>query len=153
MSAKNRHKSLNYSDLQKSIDNLIGKFGLEQTIYIIETFSDNTGGNIEMRKLELIRDYIIGECIQIFNVNKKLFFKSECQKHREARMACYHLLDQYTQSSHSEIAKLLGRKRGSAIYFIQKCKERLSMPDNYRVFITKYKALEGNIICFIAKLK
>ena len=153
MAINNTYKKPDYNDLQKSIDKLIGKFGLEQTLYIIETFSDNTGRHKDIHKRRLIEDYIIGEAIQIFNLDKSRFFKSERQKYREARMACYHLLDKYTGSTHREIAKALGRKRGSAIYFIQKCSEILSIPNGHHAFVAKYKALDSNIIGFFSKLK
>jgi hypothetical protein len=154
LSNHNDHLNLNYTDLQNCVDALVGKFGLEKSVEIINSFSNNTKiGRKEVRKLKLIKDYIIAETILIFDLDEQNFFQSEVTEYREARMACYHLLNKYTENSHSKIAQTFGKKRGSAFYFIHKCNEILSMPQFYRSFIEKYRGLESSTIHFISKLK
>ena len=147
-------RKLNYADLQQSVDELVGKFGLEKSVEIINSFSRNSRiGRSEIRKLKLIKDYIIAETILIFDLDEKNFFNSEIREYREARMACYHLLNKYTENSHSKIAETFGKKRGSALYFIHKCNNILSIPQFYPSFIEKYRGLESSTIHFISKLK
>ena len=148
------HRKLNYADLQKSVDELVGKFGLEKSVEIINSFSRNSEiGRKEIRKLKLVKDYIIAETILIFDLDEKKFFASEIREYREARMACYHLLNKYTENSHSKIAETFGKKRGSALYFIHKCNSILSIPQFYPSFVEHYKSLESSTIHFISKLK
>ncbi len=148
------HRKLNYADLQNCVDELVGKFGLEKSVEIINSFSNNTRiGRKEIRKLKLIKDYIIAETILIFDLDEKKFFNSEIREYREARMACYHLLSKYTENSHSKIAETFDKKRGSALYFIHKCNSILSIPQFHRAFKEKYDGLESSTIHFISKLK
>ena len=115
----NDHTKPNYTDLQKSVDQLVGRFGLETSVEIINSFSENTRiGGKASRKLKLIKDYIISEAISIFDLDERKFFASRVTEYREARMACYYLLDKYTKNSHARIAEVFGRKRGSAYHYI-----------------------------------
>ena len=146
--------AVTYTDLQRSVDELVGRFGLAKSVEIINSFSKNTRiGKRAAHKLKLIKDYIFAEAILVFDLQEQHFFTSEFREYREARMACYHLLDKYTKNSHATIAEAFGKKRGSAFYYIHKCDEILSIPQYYRAFTDKYKLLESSTIDFIAKLK
>ena len=68
-------------------------------------------------------------------------------------MVCYHLLHKYSGDSHTNIAKAFGRKRGSALYFIHKCHDILSIPGSYGDFVEQYEQVEGSAAHFIAGLK
>ncbi len=153
MSTHNNHKKVSYADLQEGIDNLVSEFGLPQAINMIDGLYRNTKTvrNAAFR-YELIKNYIISESILVFKLDTEQFFKNNVREYREARMACYHLLSVYIKDSHSQIAKEFGRKRSSILYFIHKCDERLSLPENYKDFLKKYKTLESSIIQFITNL-
>lgn len=144
---------VSYSDLQHSVDALVGRFGLETTVEIINHFSRSTRiGGKKMRRLKLLRDFIISETIAIFDLDEQQFFTSEVTEYRSGRMVCYHLLDKYTHTSHARIAEVFGKKRGSAWYFINKCNEILTIPQYYPGFVQKYKAVESSTIHFMTTL-
>ncbi len=150
----NNPRKPDYTDLQERVDALVGKFGLEKAVEIIDSFSKNANSSQKHhRKLKLIKDYIIAETIIVFDLDENEFFTSELIDYREARMACYHLLDKYTQNSHAKIAAIFGKKRNSALYFIHKCKNILSIAHCYPNFTEKYKAVENSTIHFITNLK
>ncbi|MCB0374789.1 MAG: hypothetical protein KDD04_02610 [Sinomicrobium sp.] len=154
MSAHNEHKRPGYAALQEGVDNLVLEFGLPQAIRMIDGLYRNTTIiHKAARRYELIKDYIIGEAVLIFDLDEKDLFKNNIRECREARMACYHILSKYVKDSHSGIASAFGRKRSSVLYFIHKCNEILSLPENYKGFLEKYKALESATIRFITNLK
>lgn len=148
------HSKLNYADLQKSVDELVGKHGLEKAVHIIRHFSSNAKIPVaDSHRLKLITDYIISQCITLFDLDAKQFNSCTIREYREARMACYHLLKKYTDCSYSRIGQRFGWKLHTVFYFCQKCDEILSLPQFYKSFADKYSSLEGNTINFISKLK
>ena len=143
----------NYSDLQRSIDELVGKHGLEKTVDIIRHFSGNTRIPVSQpHRLKLISDYITSQCIMLFDLEETNFHASTITEYREARMACYHLLKIYTDSSYARIGERFGWNLYHVFYFCKKCEEILSIPQYYKPFIEKYSSLEKCTINFIANL-
>jgi hypothetical protein len=142
-----------YSDLQQGIDKLIGKFGMPKTIKIIRQLS----GTIKVReykkqRIQLITTFVISEGFKIFGVEHKKVNDKTTKEFKEARMASYHILSQYTRLSYSEIAKHFDQGKFGAYYHINKCKEALSVPQFNKSFVGKYETLEENLIQFITKI-
>ncbi|TGV03596.1 hypothetical protein [Flavivirga rizhaonensis] len=142
-----------YHDLQQSIDTLIGKFGLNKTIEVI----DNLSGNTELQskdseKVKLLLVFIISQAIEVFNLQEEHFYSSTIQEYREARMACYYLLKKYTKTSYAKIGENFKQSKRAILYNYHKCDEILSIPQYYKTFVEKFKTLENNTINFIAKL-
>jgi len=95
-----------YSDLQQSVDMLIGKFGLVKTIEVINNLSGNTQlQSSDTQKVKLLLVYIVSQSIQIFNLQETDFYTSTIQEYRDARMACYFLLKKYTDTSYARLAR------------------------------------------------
>lgn len=154
LSYSENHSELNYSDLQKSVDDLVGKFGLKKAVQIIQRFSMNakieTG---ESQKLRLITAFVITECVSVFDLDEEQFFKATIREYREARMACYHVLKKYTDSSYSKIGARFGQTKRTILYFCHKCNGILSLPQYYKSFADRYGSLDRSTIDFISKLK
>ncbi|TPN87149.1 hypothetical protein [Aquimarina algicola] len=142
-----------YSDLQQSIDKLIGKFGMQKAINIIRQLS----GTIKVRKnktqrLKLITVFVISEAFKIFEVEHKEVNGKITKEYKEARMASYHLINQYTRLSYNEIGKYFDQGKFGAYYHIKNCKEILSIPQFNKPFVGRYETLEENLIQFIAQI-
>jgi len=142
-----------YTDLQKNVDELVGRYGLQKAVTILANFSSNTKIKVSNpQKLRLITDYIVAKCITIFDIEEEQLNNSTIREYREARMACYHVLSKYTDMSYARIAERFGWKYHNVFYFYHKCEEILSLPTYYKNFVTMYKALELSAINFISNL-
>lgn len=142
-----------YSDLQHSVDTLIGKFGLVKTIEVINNLSGNTQlQSSDTQKVNLLLVYIVSQSIQIFNLQETDFYASSIQEYRDARMACYFLLKKYTDTSYAKIGENFKQSKRAVMYNYHKCDEILSIPSFYKPFVAKFKILENNVVNFIAKL-
>ena len=142
-----------YHDLQDSIDNLIGKFGLPKTIEIIDSLTNNTALTTkDKEKTKLLLIFVIAQSIEVFDLKEESFYSSPVQEYREARMSCYYLLKKYTDSSYAKIGENFKQSKRAILYNYHKCDEILSIPQFYKSFVEKFKILENNTINFIAKL-
>jgi hypothetical protein len=142
-----------YSDLQQGIDKLIGKFGMSKTIQIIKQLS----GTIKVHKqkkqrTKLITTFVISEGFSVFEVEETEPKSKPSKQYKEARMASYYILNQYTELSYNEIGKHFNQGKFGAYYHITKCRETLSIPKFNTSFVEKYEALEERVIQFIAKI-
>ena len=145
--------AFDYHDLQQSIDTLIGKFGLQKTIEVIDSLSNNTELTARDKdKVKLLLVFIISQSIEVFDLKEDNFYQSTVQEYREARMACYYLLKKYTDTSYAKIGESFSQSKRAILYNYHKCDEILSIPQFYKSFVEKFKTLEDNIINFIAKL-
>ena len=143
----------NYSKLQQQIDQVIGKIGLDKTIFLLSSFIDSYNIAVSQpQKFQMLSRYLITECIRVFELNDKLFFTSNIQEYRDARMVCYHLLKKYTGLSYSKIAEDFGLTKRNILYGAKKCEEKLSVPYYYEGFVEKYDLLESTFLQFISKL-
>lgn len=142
-----------YHDLQQSIDSLIGKFGLQKTIEVIDSLTNNTELTTQDKeKVKLLLVFIISQSIEVFDLKEENFYTSTVQEYREARMCCYFLLKKYTDSSYAKIGEGFNQSKRAILYNYHKCDEILSIPQFYKPFVEKFKILENNTINFIAKL-
>lgn len=151
--SKGKGKRQNYAELQKGIDALIGRFGLTNTIKMISQLTSN--GRIKkpnQQKIELLSTFIISESKEIFKWDERDKNGIKKKNYKDAKMACYHLLNKYSQMSYREIGSTFGQGKTAANYHIKKCEERLSIPKFYGSFVAQYNLLEQNIIYFIANL-
>ncbi len=144
----------NYIQLQDRIDTLIGKFGLQKTIEVIEHISNNTAlQNKDTQKMKLLILYTISQSIDIFNIEEENYFTSTIEEYKEARMSCYYLLKKYSDISHASIGENFQQSKRAILYHHHKCEEILSIPQFYKSFVEKFKTLENNVINFITKLE
>jgi len=142
-----------YHDLQHSIDTLIGKFGLQKTIEVIDSLTNNTELSANDReRVKLLLVFVVSKSIEVFDLKEENFYSSSVQEYREARMSCYFLLKKYTDSSYAKIGESFNQSKRAILYNYHKCDEILSIPQFYKPFVEKFKILENNIINFIAKL-
>ena len=145
---------ITYNDLQRSVDELVGKFGLEQTIGIIKRFSGNTQlGKKQSFKLRLVKDFMVGRCIEVFDLKESEFYHSEITEYRNARMACLHLLHKFTGCSHARLGEYFDRKRHQVIYYLHKCNEILEIPQFHKDFVGLYRELESSAVHFISSIE
>ncbi|WP_024772921.1 hypothetical protein [Aquimarina macrocephali] len=142
-----------YSDLQQGIDKLVGKFGVPKTIKIIRQLSGTTKvRKHKNQRIKLITAFVTSEAFKIFEVEHKELNGKLTKQFKEARMASYHILNQFTRLSYNEIGKYFDQGKFGAYYHIKRCKETLSIPQFNKSFVGRYETLEENLIQFIAKI-
>lgn len=147
---RNSKQAPDYQELQENIDYVLGKIGLKNTIYLLGCFVDATQIPIhETQKLKITSQYVIIQCIEVFELEESEFFTSGIREYREARMACFHLIRKYSGASHAKIGEHLGLTKRNILYACEKCEERLSV---YKSFRQKYEVIERSVIHFISKL-
>lgn len=146
-------EEFNYRDLQDHIEVMIGKFGLQNSVKFLGSLIDNTDiESSEDQRAKKLIELTISKSIEVFNLKKAKFYKSNLNEYRDARMSCYYLINKYTQISLGKIAEIFKVKRRSVEYFDQKCKETLSIPNFYPTYIQRHTALEDHIIKYISTL-
>jgi chromosomal replication initiation ATPase DnaA len=144
---------LTYNDLQKALDKVVGKIGLENAIQLLRKAVEEKPLLVSSdERTKLITCYIIFRCQEIFSLKDKQFYVSKIPEYREGRMACFYLLKKYTNASYSKIAEQFYIKPRTVMYFNQKCFEMISVPEFYRIFSARFRDLENCIIEFMAKL-
>ncbi|WP_062062759.1 hypothetical protein [Aquimarina longa] len=135
-----KKKNVNYSDLQKGIDELISKFGISKTTQIIEKLSGKGTFRNESQDVKKLISFIISKSKQLYE-----------HETNYSRMAAYHLIKKYTNRSYKQLGKDFEQSKRAAIYHHNKCEELLSIPKFHKNFTEIYKNLEDAIIQFIAK--
>ena len=61
----------NYNSLQKSIDKVVGKIGLNKTIHLLESFINNTYiKHTQQEKVRMVSQYLIGLAIKEFELKE-----------------------------------------------------------------------------------
>lgn len=142
-----------YNDLQRCLDKVVGKLGLQKTIRLLDSFIDNAAITLpENSRFRLLTEYVISCAIKVFDLKAEEFFTSRKLEYREARMVCYSLIKKYTDSTYPKIAELFGQNERRVLYFTVKVQDRLSLPEYYREFIIRHDAVERKVIEFIGKL-
>ena len=150
---QNPRTRVNYADFQRSIDKLLGKYGLDHSISILNSFTSNSQiAPTASQKLKLVREYIMAITIEEFDLEPAQFLTSDIREYREARSVCYHVLNIVPELSHGKIAEAFNRKRGHVFYFIHECKNRLELPHVYRGFFARHRAVLERTSQFISKL-
>lgn len=146
-------QSPTFSDLHDLIAKTVAKIGLSNTIVLLETISG--GKNINTTTAENVRlviQFLTSRCLRVFNLEEDQFKSNEARECRDARMAVYHLVKKYTDSSYAFVALQFGQKKRNVLYACQKCDEILSVGQFHKAFVDKYNTLEVQTLEFIAKL-
>ena len=150
---KVKGQDFSYKDLQESIDQVIGKIGLNKTIFLVDSFIQATTIPVEQtHKVKIISQFLIVQGVDVFELNHDDFFSSKIPEYREARIACFHLIKKYTGCSYSKLGEHFGLTKRSMMYSCERCKDRLSVPFFYKSFNEKYEILENRTIQFISKI-
>ena len=147
MSAKN------YQTLQKSIDKVVGKIGLEKTIHLLESFISNTYvKHTQPEKVIMVSQYLISLAVNEFELEDELFLHSNVREYRDARMCCFHLLRKYTEDTLPKIGLMFQCSERAVEYGCGKTSERLAMPKGNNRFVTNYIAIEARLLEFIGRI-
>lgn len=143
----------NYNTLQKSIDKVVGKIGLDKTIHLLESFINNTCiKHTQQEKVRMVSQYLVGLATKEFELQDHLFFHSNVREYRDARMCCFHLLRKYTEDTLPQIGLLFQCSERTVEYGCAKATERLAMPKGNTRFVTNYIAIEARLLEFIGRI-
>jgi predicted DNA-binding protein YlxM (UPF0122 family) len=143
----------NYNELQKNLDLVIGKIGVNKTIRLLEGFLGVTSdGTAQKDKVELITTFIITRSISRFNLDMEEFYSCPLREYREGRMTCYHLIKKYTDLTFAKIAEDFNTKKRNVIYSFQKCEDMLSVPQFHKAFTDRYTHVEQDTLDFVTKI-
>jgi hypothetical protein len=148
------HSTANtYTQLQTSIDKVIGKIGVERTKFLLDSFIQNTTiTQNESEKIKMISQYLVSLAIKIFELQENVFYISGVTEYRDARYCCFHLLRKYTEDSYPKIGLNFHCSSRIVMYGCSTSDERLSFPKVHSKFINKYALLESKLIEFIGKI-
>ena len=127
-------------------------FGSNKTVDLLECIDNNTSITVEQTKrIQVLKEFVVAQCIAIFDLDRHEFYTNETNDYRKARMACYKLFETYTKCTHAHIGRIFGgRSKRSIQHHCSKCNSFLHL---YGEFIQNYGLLEKVTIEFIAKLK
>jgi hypothetical protein len=143
-----------YTELQTSLDKVIGKIGVERTKYLLDTFINNTTiKHNEREKIKMMSQYLISLAIKVFELEEPIFFISAITEYRDARYCCFHLLRKYTQDSYPKIGLTFQSSSRIVMYGCTATDERLNFPKVHAKFIHHYTLLESRLIEFISKIE
>jgi len=148
------HSTANtYTQLQISIDKVIGKIGVERTKFLLDSFIQNTTiTQNESEKIKMISQYLVSLAIKIFELQENVFYVSSVTEYRDARYCCFHLLRKYTEDSYPKIGLNFHCSSRIVMYGCSTSDERLSFPKVHSKFINNYSLLESKLIEFIGKI-
>lgn len=142
-----------YNHLQNSIDKVVGKIGVKQTIHLLDNFINNVAiDENETKKVKMVTDYLVVTAIKVFNLDEEIFYTSQIKEYKEARMCCYHLLKKYTEASYANIGHQFKQKKRNAVYGHVKIEECLSVPHSYSRLLSNHAIIEAKLIEFISKI-
>jgi len=148
-----KSEEYNFRDLQDHIEVMIGKFGLQNSVKFLENLIDTTElDSSEDERVKKIIDLTITKSIEVYDLKRVNFYKSDLDEYRDARMSCYYIINRYTQISYGKIAELFKQKKRSVWYFQQKCEEMLAIPKFYPRFTRRHIIVEDYIIHHISTL-
>lgn len=145
--------SSNYTQLQDSIDKVIGKIGLRRTKFLLDSFIDNTTvTQNEREKIKMVTQYLVSHAIKVYELNEDVFLSSTVREYRDARMCCFHLLRKYTEDTYPKIGLNFNCSARIVMYGCLAVEDRLSMPKGNSKFVANYTLLESRLIDFIGKI-
>lgn len=144
---------VDYASLQNSIDQVIGKIGLQRTIFLLHSFISNTSiTQNEVEKIQMVARYLVNEAVKAFDLNTGLFYVCGETSYRDARMCCCHLLRKYTDYTFAKIGLILQCSERTVMYGNSVTEQRLCVPKGNPAFVSRYSLLESKLIEFISKV-
>lgn len=147
------NSNVSYTDLQTSIDQVIGKIGLNKTKTLIDSFLQNTSISVnDGEKIKMITSYLISTAIKIFDLREDLFYISTVEEYRDARMCCFHLLRNYTQDTYPKIGLNFKCSSRRVMYGYFTVESRLEVKEGNGKFVANYLLLEEKFIEFLGKI-
>jgi len=140
-----------YQKMQLLLDSFVRKFGSHKTVDLLQSIDGNTSITIDQsKKVQVLKEFIVAQCIAIFELDRHEFYTNETNEYRKARMACYKLFETYTKCSHAHIGRIFGgRSKRTIQHHCSKCTSFLLL---YSDFIESYTLLEKITIEFLGKL-
>ncbi len=146
-------KQNDYQFLQRSLDKVIGKIGVQHTISLLNSFITNTTiTQTQQEKIKMVTHYLVNLAVQVYELDTEMFYISNVRSYRDARMCCFHLLRKYTDDTFSKIGLTFQCSERAVIYGHTAAEERLSMPKGNMPFVANYTLLESKLIEFLGKI-
>ena len=139
-------------EFNMALDQVVNELGLTKSTGLLKSFLKNLKCSNDVTKVKLVKAFIINQSIQLFAIQEAQFLTSTTPEYKEARMACYQILYQYTQSSHALIGELFHKNKRHVLHYCTIFKEIMEVPHTRRSFVEKYNTLEEQTIAFIGKL-
>ncbi|MGB3468500.1 MAG: hypothetical protein WBA74_24660 [Cyclobacteriaceae bacterium] len=147
------NSEISYRFLLKKIDSTIAKFGLTQTMGILDSLlRDEQQGTDPVYKLDLVAEFLVANCSMVFQLDKYQFFTCSIKEYRDARMIFYALCKRFTGCTAQFIAENIGVTKRTIDYHNKACKERLCTPMSYTEFVDSYEKIEQSTILFLTQL-
>lgn len=145
--------SSDYTQLQETIDKVIGKIGHTRTKQLLDGFLDHTTiAKDNQETVKLVSQYLVSAAINVFELQQEHFYASTVRQYRDARICCFHLLRKYTEDTFSKIGLFFDCDKRTVMYGFQSVENRLSMPQGNLTFHANYKVMESKLLQFIGKL-
>jgi chromosomal replication initiation ATPase DnaA len=142
-----------YTQLQETIDKVIGKIGHKLTKQLLDGFLDHTTvAKDNPETVKRVSQYLVSLAINVFELHQEHFYTSTVRQYRDARTCCFHLLRKYTEDSFSKIGLFFGCDKRTVMYGFQTAENRLSMPQGNPTFHANYKAMESKLLQFLGKI-
>jgi len=145
----------NYSDLQSTIDKVVGTLGVDNTIFLLKGLIghlENVQGSLSKNKQHSLRSFVTARVTAEFDVSIENLSSSDFREYNEARMVLFHLLYKYGKMSYGIIGEHLGnRPKYSVKYFVGRCDDLLSIPNANSDFYRKYQVIERDLIQYLSQ--
>ena len=140
---------MNYTNLQKSIDTIIGSLGAEKTSELLNRIASNLHLNkkSDQKRIALVATFIITKSNSVFEP-----IKTEDENYLLARAASYHLLRRFTPLSFTDIGKRYAQSKRATIYQYNKSEQMLSTPRLHSRFCSKYTQIEQSVLNFMTQI-
>jgi hypothetical protein len=153
LSSTNSSTGSTYIQLQASIDEVVGKIGLNKTICLLNSFISNTSvSQNDGEKIKMITHYLVSVAIKVFDLRDDIFYVSAVREYRDARMCCFHLLRKYTEDTYPKIGLNFNCSARIVMYGCITVDDRLAVPKGNGKFVANHGLLESKLIEFIGKI-
>lgn len=141
-----------YSELQRSLDEVVRQIGLCNTLHLLKGFIGHLEAGCKQPSYQrALTAFITQRTLQEFDLDPEKLNDSQIPEYREARMVIFHLLRHYGAMTYAIIGeKFGGRPDHSVKYFIQRCEQELSVLHDQHRLVRAYRNIETALIDFIS---